>query len=394
MTRTYLKTHPHLDFSLDLRDLKARTWVLLGEAKSKSQHVERALLSPAVSQEMMTVYLARGVMATTAIEGNSLSEGEVRAILDGDLELPPSRQYLQREVENVISAYNKALDELENDPDLEITPDWLRGYNALILEGLELEEGVVPGEVRKHSVVVGRYRGAPAEDCDYLLERFCQWMSSNDFDPPPDQPEMAAPLAIIKAIVGHLYIAWIHPFGDGNGRTARLVELQILLRAGFPPAACQLLSNHYNLTRNEYYRRLDEATRKNDETVFIDYAVRGFVDQLKEQLDRIWNQQYADRWEQFIYQRFGGAQSATKHRQLRLALAISGQNEPVARSRIAALTPELAQAYATKTAKTVTRDLNALIRMGLIRREGSRFVAAREQIVGMGGAVRGVLDDG
>lgn len=342
---------------------------------------------------MMQVYLARGVMATTAIEGNTLSEEEVRAILDGDLELPPSRQYLQQEVENVISAYNDAMEELTANPRRQLTVGWFKRFNARILQDLELDEGVVPGEIREHPVVVGRYRGAPAEDCEYLLQRLCEWLAGDDFDPPPHHPELAAPLAIVKAIVAHLYLAWIHPFGDGNGRTARLIELQVLLSAGFPPAACQLLSNHYNLTRADYYRRLDQATRENDETVFISYAVRGFVDQLKEQLDRIWNQQFVDRWEQFVYQTFGGAQSESQHRRLRLVLAVSKADQPVPRSDIPTLTPALARAYADKTSKTVTRDLNAIREMNLLRREPTGFVPASKQIVGLGGTVSGVLDD-
>jgi Fic family protein len=62
-------------------------------------------------------------------------------------------------------------------------------------------------------------------------------------------------MALMKAILTHLYIAWIHPFGDGNGRTARLAELQILLAAGMPMPASHLLSNHYNTTRTDLYRQ-------------------------------------------------------------------------------------------------------------------------------------------
>lgn len=339
----------------------------------------------------MQVYLARGVMATTAIEGNTLKEAEVRAILDGELELPPSRQYLQREVENVIGAYNEALAELAAEPDLPLSVDWLSRYNERILRDLELEEGVEPGEIREHSVVVGRYRGAPAADCKFLLTKLCEWLEGGDFEAPEDRPELTAPLAIVKAVVGHLYLAWIHPFGDGNGRTARLLEVQILLRAGFPPAAAQLLSNHYNLTRSDYYRRLDRATRENDEAVFIRYAVRGLVDQLVEQVEVIWQQQFRDRWEQFVYQTFGGVQSETKLRRLRLVLAISEFDGPVHRSDITTLDPRLAVAYADKTSKTVTRDINAVIDMGLLRRESGGLLPNSEQIVGLGGSLGGVL---
>ena len=239
--------------------------------------MSRALLSPAAAAELLQVYLTKGMLATTAIEGNTLSEEEVRGILDGTLDLPPSREYLEKEIENVLAAYNLARQELLEDPDLPFTIERLREYNRLILDGLEVEESVTPGALRTHSVVVGSYRAAPAEDVEYLLTRLCQWLNSNDFDA-PDAPELAAPLAIVKAIVAHLYLAWIHPFGDGNGRTARLLELQILLTAGFPVPTCQLLSNHYNQTRTEYYRQLALSSRKPDGLLsFLAYAVQGFV---------------------------------------------------------------------------------------------------------------------
>jgi len=373
--RPYLKSHPHLDFSVDLRTALPALWVGLGEPKSKSEHIARALLAPAESHELMQVYLARGVLATTAIEGNTLTEEEVRAVVEGELDLPPSRQYLQREVENVLAAYNEAYAEILDTPRAPMTVEWLCRFNRRILDGLELEEGVVPGEIRTKSVVVGPYRAVPAADAEYLLERLCEWLRGSDFDAPSSQPELAAPLAIVKAIIAHLYLAWIHPFGDGNGRTARLLELQILLRAGFPAPTCQLLSNHYNLTRSEYYRRLHEASQTDDEIAFLLYAVQGLLDQLKEQLALILTRQFADRWEQLVYQRFAGAHSPSATRRLRVVLAVSRQHdatgEPVPREDVSTLTPDLAAAFATKTGKTLTRDLNAIKELGLLH-EGDR----------------------
>src|SRR5258708_25331431 len=90
---------------------------------------------------------------------------------------------------------------------------------------------------------------------------------------------------IIRAVIAHLYLAWIHPFGDGNGRTARLIEYRILLACGVPSPAVHLLSNHYNLTRTEYYRQLDRASGSKGEYIpFVEYAVQGFVDGLRQQL--------------------------------------------------------------------------------------------------------------
>ena len=323
LSREYERSHSHITFGLDLRAAPPSLWAQLGEAKSKSQHVARALLSPTIARELMEVYLAKGVLATTAIEGNTLSEDEVRDILEGRLQLPPSREYLQTEIENVIAAYNESYGQIVAEPDKPLTVAWLERFNELILDGLELEDGVVPGELRTSSVVVGTYRAAPARNCEYLLERLCEWLNGSDFEAPSETPELAAPLAIVKAIIGHLYIAWIHPFGDGNGRTARLLELQILIRAGFPAPACQLLSNHYNLTRSAYSRQLDSSSRAHDEISFLNYATQGLIDQLREQLGFIRLQQLADRWEQFVYQTFGGGLSESGHRRLRVVLAVS-----------------------------------------------------------------------
>jgi Fic family protein len=333
----------------------------------------------------MRVYLIKGMLATTAIEGNTLSEDEVSRILEGTLELPPSREYLEREIENVLAAFNLAREELRNDPYLPFSVERLREYNRLILAGLELEKGVVPGEIRAHSVTVGAYRAVPAEDAESLLDRLCQWLNSDDFDAPSDSPELAAPLAIVKAIVAHVYLAWIHPFGDGNGRTARLLELQILLSAGFPEATCQLLSNHYNLTRTEYYRQLAVSSREpNGILSFIGYAAQGFVDQLREQLEVIWDQQFRDRWEQFVYQAFGERRSETDNRRLRLVLDLSrgfhASGKKVLKREISDLTPRLAAAYATKTEKTLSRDLNAIKELGLLRQDRDGWAPVDEVI--------------
>ena len=188
--RAFQQSHPHINFKVDLRTSPPELWALLGEAKSKCQHVAQALLSPKASAELMQVYLAKGFLATTAIEGNTLSEVEVRGVLEGTLALPHSREYLAREIQNVLAAYNRAAAELLAKPDHLFSVDRVAEYNRLILDGLELEEGVVPGQIRTHPVVVGHYRAVPAADCEFLLERLCDWLNGDELDPPADKPEL------------------------------------------------------------------------------------------------------------------------------------------------------------------------------------------------------------
>lgn len=85
----YLKTHPWIRFSLDLRQCDFRLWLMLGEIASKIEHLSGAALRPDVADELNKIYLTKGVRATTAIEGNTLSEEQVQLQVEGKLDLPP-----------------------------------------------------------------------------------------------------------------------------------------------------------------------------------------------------------------------------------------------------------------------------------------------------------------
>lgn len=383
--KTFEQTHPWITFQIDLSKAHPELWMSLGEAASKCEHLARVPLRPATAQRLHQIYLAKGVAATTAIEGNTLSEQEVLKAVEGRLEVPPSKQYLKQEVDNVIAACNSIVKQVADGNLPSLTPEFLCAYNRQALEKLPTKENVEPGKVRSpgHSVVVGNvYRGAPGEDCPYLLQRLCEWINGSDFRPSEGSPPpMETIYAILKAVVAHLYLAWIHPFGDGNGRTARLLEFHVLLSAGIPSPAAHLLSNHYNQTRTEYYRQLDYASKSGGDILpFIRYAVGGFADGLRAQLEYVWEQQWDVIWRNYVHEQFQQKNSPSDARQRRLALDLSVKGGPVPISEITELTPRLAKAYAGKTAKTVQRDVNALEKLGLVAREG-RQVRARREII-------------
>ena len=86
--RTFERTHPWICFQIDLRKATPQLWMLLGEAASKCEHIAGVPLRPSVAQELHRLYLAKGALATTAIEGNTLTEKEVLQHLEGKLKLP------------------------------------------------------------------------------------------------------------------------------------------------------------------------------------------------------------------------------------------------------------------------------------------------------------------
>jgi Fic family protein len=380
-SRAYETTHPWIKFTLDLeQDVKYRSWLLLGEAQSKSEHIAGAPLEPQIAEELHRVYLTKGIHGTTSIEGNTLSETEVRARIEGSLDLPRSREYQGKEIDNILAICNDLAREIREGRDPGLTVDRIHEFNRRILDGLPLKEDVIPGETRTHSVTVGigPYRGAPAGDCDYLLNRMVDWL--NGIESPADKPELKYPLAVLKSILAHLYIAWIHPFGDGNGRTARMIEFQLMIEAGAPTPAAHLLSNHYNLTRDVYLIELARTSSRPEARFdgFIEYALQGLVDQLREQIGRIRSAQYDVAWQNYVHNQFRDEETVSKRRQKHLVLDMPTNAIP--RSKIREVSARVTTEYAGKEAKTVSRDLNALEAKGLIERVGNSYRANRDII--------------
>ena len=157
---TYERTHPWISFRFDFSRANAQLWLLLGEAQSKCEHIAGVPLRPNVAKELHQLYLAKGVSATTAIEGNTLSEEQVLKHIQGELKLPPSQSYLAQEIDNIIEACD-AISAVTHPKEMGISAGQIKALNFLILKGLRLDQGVVPGEYRIHSVLIGSvYRGA------------------------------------------------------------------------------------------------------------------------------------------------------------------------------------------------------------------------------------------
>lgn len=379
----YRKSHPWISFSLNLPRDDFRLWLRLGEIASKIEHLAGVPLRPDVAAELHKIYLAKGVLATTAIEGNTLNEEQVRQLIEGKLDLPSSQRYLQQEVQNIVDVCNDEIRTMTNSagsahPGLCV--ELIKSYNRSVLKDLDYAEGAAPGEIRNHSVVVGNvYRGAPAADCEYLLERLCEWLNGPDFVAP--DRELETPFALIKAIVAHIYLAWIHPFGDGNGRTARLVEFHILLANGTPVPATHLLSDHYNFTRSQYYREFAQASHSGGNIIpFIAYALGGFLDGIREQIKQVRQQQMRVAWENYVHDRFRVFKSSKTHKRRRDVVLELTQRDWVDVSAIPLLTPHIAREYATAGDRMIQRDLNAIAQLDLIDRKHGK-VKARTHII-------------
>jgi len=376
-SRPYESSHPWLDFNLDLTRLTYRTWMLLGEVVSKCQHIAGVPLKPEVAAGLMTLFVSKGAHGTTAIEGNTLSESEVKARVEGQLPLPESQEYMGKEIDNIIAAYNSITDAAFTSPG-PLTVERVKAFNAAVLKDQPLKEDVVPGQFRTGSVAVGPYRGAPAEDCDYLMQRLIDWLY--ELTAPDGQDVLVMPVKILRAVMAHLYVAWIHPFGDGNGRVARLVEFFLLVEAGLPLPACHVLSSHYNRTRTAYYAVLDSTSTEPGYPwpKFVEYALKGFQEQLVEELETVRASQRLVTWENFVHETYRDEDTQSRRRQRKVALDLP--EGWTALSALRHISPRVAEDFAGKTAKTVSRDVNELVARGLVQR-GRRGLRPRRELV-------------
>ena len=147
--REYERTHPWIDFSVDLRRAPIELWMLLGEAQSKVEHIAGVPLQPDVAKRLHQLYLAKGALATTAIEGNTLSEAEALNVVEGTASLPPSKEYLQKEIENILQACNRMLPEMASGNLAPLSVELICEYNRTVLQNLDLgDPKIVPGEIR------------------------------------------------------------------------------------------------------------------------------------------------------------------------------------------------------------------------------------------------------
>ena len=111
------------------------------------------------------------------------------------------------------------------------------------------------------------------------------------------------------------------------------------------------------------------------------YALQGYVDGLRAQIGLIRELQLVSAWENHVNVAFANSNSAADSRRRHLALDLATAGRPVAPHELRTLTTRLAAAYAGKTPKTVTRDINALLSMGLAQREGKRVVSNQRSLI-------------
>jgi Fic family protein len=371
-------TLEHISFKFN-SSLGEKTINLLGQCYAFIKSMLNTPIRPDYRKQLHSVSLNKGALATTAIEGNTLSDEDLAQIQSGR-DLEPSRKYQQQEVQNILKAFDTILGELvrEKTPEI-ISPELIQRFNKMVGENIGEAFNGNPGHFRRGNVIVGVvYRPPSFEKVEAFIQKFCDWLI-RDFH---YKQEQNFDEAVLEAIVSHIYIAWIHPFMDGNGRTARLLEFYILMRAGIPSIASHILSNHYNKTRTEYYRQLQYASETGNLNMFIQYALEGFRDGLEDTIEIIHRDQTESTWNNYVHDVTEKMQDEGKNPNTLRRIRQLAYYIPAGRfynlEEIALLSPKIAGEYLKYNPITLRRDLDLLVEKELLKTEKNKYRANHE----------------
>lgn len=365
------------DYRLRLDDLRSD----LIRIEAYKEAAFNLVLPPDWRTQLDRLNRVRAVHGTTALEGNPLSETEVRHQLDllaEQQDSQPSRSaYVQ--VRNAGRAQDWVWERFAPTGAPPLSANDVLRMHALVTEGSD-ERDNVPGRLRTHPVVVGTealggvHPGAPPTRLRRLLDEFVEFLSSR---------RLREQHPVVRALLAHFFLVTIHPFGDGNGRVSRLVEAGVPFQGGYNVFGFYGLSNYFYRHGDEYKRLLQESRGSVpfDLNAFMAFGLAGFAAELKginnfikTKLNRV---VYRDTLVRALGQREGARRRVLNQREYGLLDFLLRETEPVdpfadEPSRRIALSelihaPYVAATYRNVTPRTFQRELIRLANKGFIR---------------------------
>ena len=220
-------------------------------------------------EELQAIQLKREVAGTSRIEGADFTENELDEALQETPEQLLTRS--QRQAHAAVRTYRWIASLADDRP---ISAELIRKIHAFIVTGAD-DDHCPPGILRgkDQNVVFGRPRHRGVEGGAECERAFASLMKAV-------QQEFPQHDLLIQALALHYHFAALHPFLDGNGRTARAVEALMLQRAGLRDSLFIAMSNYYYDEKEAYLTKLKEVReRGHDLTPFLHFGLKGIAQQ-------------------------------------------------------------------------------------------------------------------
>lgn len=337
----------------------------IGAIEAAKEVIENAPLVPAYEKEFQSDAVVRTVHHGTHIEGNDLSLTQTKKLLEGEEVVGKPR-----DIQEVIN-YRKVVELLD-----ELTQkrggydlDMLIDIHRATVEKIVAEDKVAV--IRKTQVVIREEGGGdvilrppPAVEVPYLLEDFFAWLNT-------DESKELHP--IIRAGIAHYILVAIHPFVEGNGRTARAFANLILIKEDYDIKRFFALEEHFDSDLSSYYEAFSKVDKqspniaKRDLTNWLEYFTEVVAIELTKIKEAVRKLSIDSRLKTKI-----GEQIALSERQMKLVEYLS-ENGRAAMQDLTGVLPMVSE-------DTILRDLKGLMEKGIIKKEG-RTKAARYVIV-------------
>ena len=227
-------------------------------------------------EKLQQIQLKMEIAGTSRIEGADFLEAELEEALDPSAKLATRSQ---RQARSAVETYRWIAVLAVDRP---VDANLITEVHRRIVTGCD-DDHCPPGRLRDkdQNVTFGspRHRGCEGgEECrvafDQLVEAIRTDFRGHDL--------------LIRALALHYHLAAMHPFLDGNGRTARAVEALLLQRAGLRDTAFIAMSNYYYEEKQQYLDVLAHVRGGGyDLTPFLKFGLRGIAIQCKRQFKAI-----------------------------------------------------------------------------------------------------------
>lgn len=221
-------------------------------------------LPPEIREKYIETFMIRFTYDTNRIEGGSLTHREVANLLHDNI-TPANKPVSDiKEAESHKKLFYKML-EYKGDLNLKTILDW---HKFLFKD----TKPNIAGKIRNYDVYI---RGSETKLPSWgfvegLLKEFFKWYNKNK--------KKIHPVEI--AALAHLKFVCIHPFGDGNGRIARIIMNFILHKNGFP-----MLNISYK-NRSSYYTSLERSDMKQQDIIFVRHIINRYLKGYKKFIKR------------------------------------------------------------------------------------------------------------
>lgn len=215
-------------------------------------------LSPSIVSKLREQLSLELTYNSNAIEGNKLTLKETYLVINDGLTVKGKSLKDHLEAKNHNDAIHFLYDLIEHQKRQTISERLIRSLQQLIIKDIQDPEA---GSYRQGSVMItgSKHRPPEAFEVPKLMQEFVVWVRRNISKMHP----------VVFAALTHHRLVHIHPFADGNGRTARLFMNLLLMQKGYPMVI--ILKND----RQKYYRALEKADagKYDDLEKFIAQAV-------------------------------------------------------------------------------------------------------------------------